>query len=146
VQVRIADFESDYEALRFVRFAVFVDEQRVPEAIEIDDRDAACIHALALGDDNEPIGTARIDIEARGKIGRLAVMAAQRRAGVGTALMRMLHDVAVTSGLTVVWCHAQRSAAPFYTALGYRVTSAPFLEAGIEHVRMERTLEPKPLG
>jgi len=39
-----------------------------------------------------------------------------------------------------VWCHAQVSAVPFYLRLGYRITSEPFDEAGIEHVRMEREL------
>ena len=36
--VRVADFEADYAALREIRFTVFVDEQNVPEDIEIDDR------------------------------------------------------------------------------------------------------------
>jgi predicted GNAT family N-acyltransferase len=137
ISVRIADFDADNAALRAVRFTVFVDEQRVPEEIEIDDEDRRCIHVLAL-DNGVPVGTGRIDIAIDGKIGRVAVLASYRRTGVGAAIMRLLHAVAAENGLARCWCHAQVSAAPFYEKLGYRVTGdEPFDEAGIPHVRME---------
>jgi predicted GNAT family N-acyltransferase len=140
ITVRIADFEADNAALRAVRFTVFVDEQNVPEEIEIDDEDRRCIHVLAL-DDDLPVGTGRIDIAKDGKIGRVAVLASHRRSGVGASIMQMLHAVAAESGLARCWCHAQVSAAPFYARLGYRVTSdEPFDEAGIPHVKMDCAL------
>ena len=137
--IRQADFESDNAAIRGVRFGVFVDEQHVPENIEMDDRDPLCIHVLAF-DDASPIGTGRIDLAESGKIGRLAVVSSKRRQGVGTALMEYLHGIAKNNALDMVWCNAQVSAVPFYEQLGYRVTSDPFYEANIEHVRMERAL------
>lgn len=137
ITVRIADFEADNAALRAVRFTVFVDEQRVPEEIEIDDEDRRCIHVLAH-DDGIPVGTGRVDIEKDGKIGRVAVLALHRRKGVGAAIMRLLHTIASENGLPRCWCHAQVSAAPFYEKLGYRIAGdEPFDEAGIPHVRME---------
>ena len=45
--VRPAVWERDDEALRRIRFAVFVVEQRVPEELEWDGIDAACEHAIA---------------------------------------------------------------------------------------------------
>ena len=140
MQVRLADFEDDYAALRDIRFAVFVDEQAVPEEIELDERDPVCTHVLAFGDDGTAVGTGRIDLEQGGKIGRLAVLGAHRRAGVGTALMLELHEIAAARSLGRVWCNAQTIAVPFYEHLGYTVESEPFFEAGIEHVRMARSL------
>lgn len=141
MQVRLAEFDDDNEALRAVRFAVFVDEQNVPEEIEIDDRDAACVHVLAVDDDGGPVGTARIDLDDSGKVGRLAVVASRRREGVATALMEALHDVACANGLDAVWCYAQLRAVPFYLHLGYEpVGDETFFEAGIEHIRMRKTL------
>jgi predicted GNAT family N-acyltransferase len=134
-----ADFTDDYASIRHVRFAVFVDEQHVPEDLELDERDPVCIHLLAMAD-AAPVGTGRIDLKAAGKIGRVAVLATHRALGVGTALMERLHDIAAEGGLASVWCNAQVSAVAFYRRLGYRVTSEPFDEAGIEHVRMERQL------
>ena len=78
--------KADQAEIRAIRFEVFVDEQNVLAEIEIDDRDPVCIHLLAY-DDGAAIGTARIDLERAGKIGRLAVRAGWRRHGVGRALM-----------------------------------------------------------
>jgi predicted GNAT family N-acyltransferase len=141
MNIVVADFERDYAALRGVRFAVFVDEQQIPRELEMDDRDAACTHWLATDERGDPIGTVRLDLELGGKVGRLAVLAHARRGGVGRALMERVHGLARARGLARVWCHAQRSAEAFYARLGYRTTSEPFDEAGIEHVRMEVALE-----
>lgn len=135
--VRIADFAADEPALRRVRFEVFVDEQRVPAEIEMDERDPECVHVLAL-DDDVAVGTGRIDLERGGKVGRVAVVARVRRRGVGTAVMERLHGIAAAHGLASVWCHAQIAAAPFYERLGYRSFGPVFDEADIPHVRMER--------
>jgi predicted GNAT family N-acyltransferase len=139
IDVRRADSVRDVEVIRAIRMAVFVTEQRVPIEIEMDDRDAVCVNVLASVDE-VAVATGRIDIARGGKIGRVAVLASHRRSGVGAALMAHLHRIALGHGLTHVWCHAQRSAVPFYERLGYRITSEPFLEAGIEHVSMETTL------
>jgi predicted GNAT family N-acyltransferase len=140
IRIRRADFHEDHDALRAVRFAVFVDEQNVPAEIEIDDRDPVCAHVLALDERDMPVGTGRIDLEKRGKIGRVAVLASYRRAGIGAALMEALHEVARYNALASVWCNAQVSAVPFYESLGYRAVGETFVEADIDHVRMHRVL------
>jgi predicted GNAT family N-acyltransferase len=139
LEIRVADLTADFAAIELVRETVFFHEQRIPRELEFDDRDAVCIHLLALEGD-APIGTARLDLDLGGKIGRVAVLAGHRRRGVATALMHRLHEIAREHGLGSVWCNAQRSAVPLYEHLGYAVTSAPFDEAGIEHVRMQRAL------
>jgi len=135
VHVRLADFSADYDDLHRIRFAVFVDEQRVPPELELDDRDPLCLHVLAL-DGAHAVATGRLDVGYDGKVGRVAVLASHRRSGVGTLVMAHLHDLAREAALRRVWCNAQLSAAPFYERLGYRVDSEPFDEAGIAHVRM----------
>ncbi len=138
--VRIADFTADHDELCSIRFAVFVDEQKVPQSLELDDRDPHCIHLLAH-DDGEPVGTGRIDLALAGKVGRVAVVASRRGQGVGKALMEYAHGIARDNALDKVWCNAQVSAVPFYENLGYRITSAePFDEADIPHLRMEYAL------
>jgi predicted GNAT family N-acyltransferase len=138
-RVREADFTRDYADIRRIRFEVFVHEQRVPEDLEMDDRDRPSVHVLArLGE--AAVGTGRIDLEAGGKIGRVAVVAAARGRGIGTEIMRALHRIARRHGLDSVWCHAQLSARTFYSRLGYRPSGDVFDEAGIEHVRMDADL------
>ena len=140
ISVRDADFAADQAAIRAIRFAVFVHEQHVPAALEMDDRDVACVHVLAFVD-AAPVATGRIDCASHGKVGRVAVLASFRGLGVGRAVMGRLHEIARRAGLTSVWCHAQVAAAPFYERLGYRIVGPRFEEAGIAHVRMERPLE-----
>jgi predicted GNAT family N-acyltransferase len=143
VSIRNADFAADEPVIRAIRFEVFVDEQGVPPEIEMDERDAGCVHLLAfIG--NVPVATARIDLDQAGKIGRLAVLARARRQGIGRALMERCHDIAREHGLASVWCNAQVVAIPFYESLGYRGTGELFDEAGIVHRRMTKPLSAPP--
>lgn len=137
--VRVADFTADFASLRRVRETVFIGEQRVARELEFDDRDALCVHVLAF-DGDAPIGTGRIDLDKGGKVGRVAVVATHRRFGVGTAVMEALHNVARERKQPHLWCNAQLAAVPFYERLGY-VSSGPiFVEAGIDHLRMDYDL------
>ncbi len=118
---------------------MFVEEQGVPAEIEIDDADPRCVHVLAFFGESA-VGTARIDFEHAGRVGRLAVTRPMRGRGIGTALMNRLHELARERGLDAVWCNAQIAAEPFYAKLGYAASGPRFLEAGIEHVRMVKPL------
>jgi predicted GNAT family N-acyltransferase len=134
--VRDADFSADLASIRQVRETVFIDEQRVPRDLEFDDRDPLCLHVLVF-DGDVPVGTGRLDLEYGGKVGRVAVLATHRRAGVGTALMERLHAIARERKHSRLWCNAQLTAVPFYERLGYAASGPTFVEAGIDHVRME---------
>jgi predicted GNAT family N-acyltransferase len=137
LRVRDADFTADFANIRRVRSTVFIDEQRVPSDIEFDDRDAVCRHVLAF-DGDAAVGTGRLDLDYGGKIGRVAVVATHRRSGVGRAIMERLHAIAREQRHARLWCHAQLTAVPFYERLGYLRSGPIFVEAGIDHVRMER--------
>jgi predicted GNAT family N-acyltransferase len=136
LRVRDADFTADFAGIRHVRSTVFIDEQQVPRELEFDDRDDHCRHVLAF-DGDAPVGTGRLDLDYGGKVGRVAVIAPHRGSGVGRAIMQRLHDIAREHQQPHLWCHAQLTAVPFYEGLGYRRVGPTFVEAGIDHVRME---------
>jgi predicted GNAT family N-acyltransferase len=137
--VRDADFTSDFASIRHVREAVFIGEQRVPRELEFDERDPLCRHVLSF-DGNTPVGTGRLDLDYGGKVGRVAVVAPHRRGGVGNAIMERLHAIARNERLPQLWCNAQLTAVPFYERLGYVRSGPVFVEANIDHVRMEYAL------
>jgi len=121
-----------------IRRQVFQDEQGVPAAEEFDADDDVATHVLALAG-TQPVGTGRIvyhDDDA--KIGRMAVLKAWRRHGVGRLIMGALTRDASARGVTRLVLHAQVHAIPFYLRLGFAVISDTFDEAGIPHRRMER--------
>jgi predicted GNAT family N-acyltransferase len=136
--LRLADWTRDGDALRSIRTRVFVVEQGVPEALEWDDVDPRCAHALACDSDGNPIGCGRLLPD--GHIGRMAVLAPWRRRGIGAALLSLLIDLAHEKGHRRAILNAQKDAVPFYARYGFIVTGDEFEEAGIAHRIMERTL------
>jgi len=138
LQVSLADWETDSAAIRAVRNTVFSDEQGISESLDFDGRDPECVQVLARVGDGEIVGTARMLPD--GHVGRIAVHKAWRGKGVGTRLVESLTEVARDRGFGEIYLHSQAQAADFYTRLGYEIQGDTFMEAGIEHVLMVRTL------
>jgi ElaA protein len=127
----------DIATCRALRRVVFIEEQGVSEADEVDDLDEVAIHLLVfLGD--TPVGTARLLVDgSTGKVGRVCVLRAARGTGRGAALMRAAVDrFRAMPGIRKVKLGAQSHATGFYEALGFRVVGEPFMDAGIEHREM----------
>ena len=76
--------------------------------------------------------------ETFGKVQQVCVDPQRQGEGIGTRVMIAIEARAfVELGLPGLYCHAQLSAMPFYERLGWSAGSEVFLEAGIEHKRME---------
>jgi predicted GNAT family N-acyltransferase len=75
-----------------------------------------------------------------GHVGRIAVLEAWRGKGVGTRLVESLSQAARDRGLGEIHLHSQVQAVAFYSGLGFDIRGDTFMEAGIEHVLMVRTL------
>jgi predicted GNAT family N-acyltransferase len=124
-----------------LRREVFVEEQGVPVAEEMDGLDPVCMHFLAFRD-GEAVGTARLRVTGDGhaKAERVAVLRSVRRSGAGRALMRALEDETRARGRRELVLNAQLPVIAFYERLGYRVEGPEFLEAGIPHRAMRKPL------
>jgi predicted GNAT family N-acyltransferase len=140
LEVRLAR-PGDGPAQRVLRHEVFVVGQGVPAELEQDDRDATADHVVAYRDDRL-VGTGRLltDGGQVATVGRMAVAEAERNAGVGAAMLRLLEQRAVARRCTAVELHAQVHARRFYERAGYTATTDVYLEAGIEHVTMRKPL------
>lgn len=144
--VALGPWEQLGEAARAVRTAVFIVEQEIAEDEEWDEWDAQSLHAVAHDAAGSPVGTGRLlppafDAEARtGHIGRMAVLAQARRAGVGGAILRALMQAAPGFGFSDIVLHAQTYVAEFYARHGFVAEGAQFLEVGIPHVKMRARL------
>jgi predicted GNAT family N-acyltransferase len=127
----------DIAACRLLRRVVFIEEQGVSEADEVDGLDEGALHLLAVRE-GLPLGTARLLVKgAAGKIGRVCVLREARGAGLGAALMRAaLAEFRAMPGVRQVTLGAQSHATGFYEGLGFRVVGEPFMDAGIEHREM----------
>ncbi len=129
------DLESDVRKdAMAIRFKVFVDEQEVPEDLEIDELEADS-HHLVLYVDRKPVATARIYEIDDGyyKIQRVAVYKDQRGKGYGAQAIQEAEKKIRELGGTKIILGAQLHALPFYEKLGYQVSSEEYMDAGIPH-------------
>ena len=133
----ICDYEHNTEKICAIRYEVFVDEQNVPEELEIDGLDGEAKHVLAFID-GLTIGTGRILSD--GHIGRLAVLKKYRRQGAGKLMMKELMKWAHDMNLEKVWLSSQWHAHSFYLDLGFVCVGEIYEEAGIDHIKMFRSL------
>lgn len=138
--VEIAETD-DIAACRALRRVVFIEEQGVPEADELDDKDGEAIHLLAT-DAGRPVGTARLLLMGEtGKIGRVCVLKEMRGTGLGAALIRAAVDrLRQIDGIATVKLGAQVHALGFYEKLGFTAFGPVYDDAGIPHRDMALTL------
>jgi predicted GNAT family N-acyltransferase len=137
LRIELMGWENARALAAPIRFAVFVREQRVPAEIELDDMDARCIHVVAF-EEKLPVGTGRLLPD--GHIGRMAVLKSHRRRGIGAAMLGRLIAAARDRGDRMVALSAQVHAVPFYRAHGFVEEGAEYLEAGIRHQSMRKSL------
>lgn len=140
--------EADWQAVRAIRQAVFVEEQACPpdeewDAADAPDRRGTSTHHLLARVGGAPVGCARWRPYDGGagtaKLERFAVLPAFRGTGVGRALVGRAIADATAAGHAHLVLHAQAYLVGFYESFGFRAVGARFQEAGIEHVKMERT-------
>jgi predicted GNAT family N-acyltransferase len=124
-----------------IRAVVFIEEQGVDPALEIDDYDGVAWHVLARID-GEPVGTARLVMldQLRAKIGRVAVLPTHRGQGIATQLVQLLMEYARREGRTQALLDSQLTVMPLYEKLGFVAEGEVFLDADILHRRMARKL------
>ena len=125
---------QDIDTCRALRRKVFIEEQGVSEADELDDLDGEAIHLLACRD-GRPVGSARLLVQGEtGKVGRVCVLAEARGLGLGAALMHAaVREFRSMPSVRMVKLGAQTHALEFYERLGFTATGPEYLDAGIPH-------------
>ena len=132
---------DDITTCHALRRTVFIEEQGVSEADEVDGRDDVALHVLAT-QDGTPLGCARILLAGDvAKIGRVCVLKNARGTGLGAAIILACLDVArAQPGVSTAKLGAQTHALAFYEKLGFTAFGAVYDDAGIAHRDMDRAL------
>ncbi|MCZ0717737.1 GNAT family N-acetyltransferase [Aerococcus kribbianus] len=130
------DLNSEaYQDSLAIRRQVFIDEQGVAEAIEIDKNEEDCYHVVGY-ENGTALATARLlaktptDV----KLQRVAVLKDWRQQGYGRDIVFSALEKAREEKFSTVILGAQMKAIPFYQNLGFELDdSEPYKEAGILH-------------
>jgi len=134
---------SELYAILQLRCEVFVVEQNCPYLDE-DDRDQNSYHLMGWKND---LLAAYTRILPQGlafdeaSIGRVVTSPKARGGGIGRELMqRSIKELYKLYGEVPIRIGAQLYLRPFYTALGFSQVSEVYIEDGIEHIKMLKTI------
>ena len=144
--IKILKSKEELNLAFALRIEVFVEEQKVPIELELDDKDHSdnTVHIGYFHEDNL-IGVARlIDMDKDViHIGRVVIDKEYRGQGIGRELIIGCENIAqqILKRKTIIELSAQIQAENFYKSLGYnRVNDKIYLDAGIEHVDMRKEI------
>ncbi|WP_319783022.1 GNAT family N-acetyltransferase [Oceanisphaera sp. IT1-181] len=136
--VTIAPFDTEHQPhIRAIREAVFIQEQGVLPELEFDGLDASAMQVLAVVD-GQYVGTGRMLDD--GHIGRIAILRHYRGLGLGAKVVQALIAEATRLSYPRVYLGAQTHAVDFYAKLGFTPYGDEFMDAGIPHLSMEKSL------
>lgn len=134
IRVVVLSWNEAKKDAQAVRRSVFIEEQQIPESLEVDEKgDCVCMHAIAW-DGDLVVGTGRLFPD--GHVGRMAVLKSHRSKGVGGAILKSLVERAKEQNVQFVRLGAQVSAEQFYRRHGFVREGKPYIhpEVPIEHV------------
>ena len=140
--IKILETKEELNLGFALRIKVFVEEQKVPMELELDEKDHSenTIH-IGYFNDDKLIGVARlIDLDKDViHIGRVVIDKEYRGQGIGRELIIRCENIAqqILKRKIIIELSAQN----FYKSLGYnRVNDIIYLDAGIEHVDMMKEI------
>ncbi|MGA9287367.1 MAG: GNAT family N-acetyltransferase [Anaerobacillus sp.] len=140
MQVKVVQSKKELDDAFRVRQAVFVEEQKVPPELEIDEKEEVAIHFVAY-DEQTPTAAGRLRVlDHIAKVERICVLMNYRNTGLGQQLMNAIENHARKLELNEMKLNAQMGAVRFYDKLGYEIVSEEFMDAGIPHVTMLKAL------
>jgi predicted GNAT family N-acyltransferase len=125
-----------------LRRTIFIDEQGVNEALEMDGLDdTATLIVMYL--ESIPVGCARYRVLDKAvKVERVGILKDYRNRGFGQQIMAFVESQIMeytdTSWITL---NAQLTAKDFYLRLGYAPVGEVFVEANIDHQKMMKALD-----
>ncbi|MBV9473738.1 MAG: GNAT family N-acetyltransferase [Solirubrobacterales bacterium] len=139
-EIRRVGSEDEMAQALELRHEVFCEEQGVPEHDELDGRDHEALHLVAVAE-GRLVGTCRVLlVGSTAQFSRLAVHPSARRHGIASALLDAAEAETRSAGGRRLVLHAQTYARELYEAAGYVPRGRLFVEAGIEHIAMEKQL------
>jgi predicted GNAT family N-acyltransferase len=135
LEIKPVETEQEYEQILDIRKKVFIEEQKVPVEIEIDEYESEATHFISYLK-KEPIGCARIRFNKFAKLERIAILKEYRGKGFGKKLSEYLIKYCHKKNIIDIRLNSQLYVADFYEKIGFKKVGKIFYEAGIEHVEM----------
>jgi len=132
---------ADYEATVALRYDVLrkpLGLEFSPEQLAAESSDVHC----ALWEGSLLVGCLVLTPQIGGvvKMRQVAVRSDRQGEGLGRVLVEFCESEAKSRGFAQMVLNARDTAVPFYLRLGYELEGDPFIEVGIPHRKMRKTL------
>jgi len=114
-----------------------------PEGSEVDDIEDQCLHLMAVDDEDNVVGIARLQFNSdnEAQIRYMAVTEPHERQGIGRKLIKAMEQRLKKSSHKNIVLDAREPAVNFYQKLGYNVIEKSYLLFDdIQHFRMSKKL------
>lgn len=141
LRYKLVENNKELEEALDIRKRVFVEEQGISETLDLDGNDSSALHIIVKNGD-VAVATIRIRFldNRQAKLERMAILKPSRGAGIGKGIITFLEEELKRRGIEQIVLHAQYYVKDFYTKCGFRETGLPFLDADIQHIRMEKAI------
>lgn len=140
MDVRKAKTQYDFFSIMLIRTNVFILEQHVDPAIEIDEEDKYCDHYI-IENENNIVGCCRVlKQDDCWHLGRIAIYKEYRNKNYGRYLLEKIESLAQDNKVKKLELGAQINAQGFYEKVGFHSVGDVFIEANIQHIMMEKLL------
>ena len=142
--VRFASSPEDLDVGYALRRDVFEKEQNIPRPLDRDPFDYSADHVVAFDGKGRCVGTGRVvRMDSRtAQVGRMAVAKDERKNGVGALVLQALERMASMRGISELTVASQLPAEAFYKNRGFARVGDVFLDQGVPHVAMRKSLMP----
>lgn len=141
IEVKKCETDQEITDAKFVRHAVFVEEQGIDKNIQ-EECDDECDHFVSYAN-NSPVGAGRVKYlnKNTAKIERVAVLKDFRGQGIGKKVFEGILDNLSRKKVSEVTLDAQYHAKGFYEKFGFREFGEKFEEVGITHIVMKKKIK-----
>mgnify|MGYP000846969433 FL=1 len=141
IEIKNAVEKEDLDNVFEIRKLVFVEEKGISLEDELDEYDKSSEHIIVYYN-NQPAATGRLRIIGdTAKLERICVKPEFRMLGLGKVVVGALETTARKKGIKKLKLHAMQEVKEFYAKLGYAQHSGEFMEAGIPHVLMTKSID-----
>ncbi len=135
--------KEDFKAYYALRYKVLREPWGHPKGTEKDDYEPISVHFMAVDDNGEVIGVAKLfeKVPGVGHFSHLAVDPQHQRIGIGSLLVQAVETRARELGYASLGTMSRVTATAYFEKHGYQVTEIPAPHLGTTHlVWMEKKL------
>lgn len=140
-KVRAPQTQSELNDYYELRWRILRAPWQQPPGSERDQQDDNAIHAMAMNENEDIVGVARLHQidKTTAQIRYMAVAEHCQHKGVGEALLRYLEEKAKALGVRIIKLNARENSVGFYTKLGYQIIGPGHVLYGeIKHQKLEK--------